>query len=265
MQIIKVGLLVAALSVALAGCEEGATNGGASSSRPSSSAGSASSTAVTTLATKGNLSPDAIRLQTMSMQLLSLEQEQQAAKNRSASFAAQGTGLGIAGGALAGLVACQLADCSTAQRNRIMAAGAVGGGIAGHQMGQAQAERQNQAAAAENAMLRRLQIASQQLDKAREARAQAQRVVANNQNKLARMQADVAAGRASKAQLDMVRADAAAEAVQVQKVAGVMDKSAATMKGEQRLSDNRAALSKEEAATQKSYDVLAQSIRNSAL
>ena len=132
-------------------------------------------------------------------------------------------------------------------------------------MGKAQAERQNQAAEAENAILRRLQIAGQQLDKAREARVLAERVVASNQSKLSRMQADVAAGRASKAQLDLVRADAAADAVQVQKVAGVMDKSVSTMKGEQRLNDSRSALSKEETATQKSYEVLSKSIRSSAL
>lgn len=264
MKLIKAGVLLAALSIALAGCEEGATSS-SSGSKPSSSTGSMSSAAVTKLATQGNLSPDAIRLQTMSMQLLTLEQEQQAAKDRSASFAAQGTGLGIAGGAIAGLLACQLAGCSTAQRNQIVAAGAVGGGIAGHQMGKAQAERQNQAAEAENAILRRLQIAGQQLDKAREARVLAERVVASNQNKLSRMQADVATGRASKAQLDLARADAAADAVQVQKVAGVMDKSVSTMKGEQRLNDSRSALSKEETATQKSYEVLSKSIRSSAL
>lgn len=264
MKLIKAGVLLAALSMALTGCEEGATSS-STSSKPSSSTGSVSSAAVTKLATQGNLSPDAIRLQTMSMQLLTLEQEQQAAKDRSASFAAQGTGLGIAGGAIAGLLACQLAGCSTAQRNRIVVAGAVGGGIAGHQMGEVQAERQNQAAAAENAILRRLQIAGQQLDKAREARVLAERVVASNQSKLSKMQADVAAGRASKAQLDLARADAAADAVQVQKVAGVMDKSVSTMKGEQRLNDSRSALSKEETATQKSYEVLSKSIRSSAL
>ena len=118
MKLIKAGVLLAALSMALAGCEEGAASsstGSKPSSSTGSSTGSMSSAAVTKLATQGNLSPDAIRLQTMSVQLLTLEQEQQAAKDRSASFAAQGTGLGIAGGAIAGLLACQLAGCSTAQ------------------------------------------------------------------------------------------------------------------------------------------------------
>ena len=44
-----------------------------------------------------------------------------------------------------------------------------------------------------------------------------------------------------------------------------MDKSVSTMKGEQRLNDSRSALSKEETATQKSYEVLSKSIRSSAL
>lgn len=263
MKLIKSSLLVAALALPLAGCEEGAATSG--TSRPSASAGQSSSVSMNRLAEQGNLSPDAIRLQTMSSQLLSLEQEQKAAKDRTSSFRTQGAGLGAGAGLLAGLIACEIGGCSSAQRNQVMAIGAVGGGVAGYQMGDAQAERQNNAAQAENALQRQLQIAGQQLDKAREARALAQRVAVTNQNKLTQLQAEVTAGRATKAQLDLARADAAADAVQVQKAATTMENSTDTMKGQQPLANSRTALTKEEAATQKSYDALSKSIKNSAL
>lgn len=250
------GSLAAGL-LALGGCVENTGSG--------SGASMASSASINTLATRGNLSPEAIRLQTMSMTLLSLEEEQQAARKRVTSFAVQGAALGAVAGGLAGALACSLQDCSDDQRNKAVAIGAVGGGALGANEGAKQAGRQNTAAARENALLRRLKVAGQQLTTARQARAQAQRVVVQNQRKLASVKAQVQAGQASKASLELARADAAADAKAVHAAVGAMDSSVDSVKDESLLNAQQNALRQEEKVTDQSYDALLASIKTSAL
>lgn len=253
MNTIKAILLIGALALPLAGCvEETGSSGG-------SSAGSDS------LATRGNLSPDAIRLQTASQRLLSKTEEQQAAEKRMASFRAQATALGVAAGATTGYVACEIGDCNSRQRNQTMILAAIAGGAIGNQMGGAQAQRQNDAAAVENELRRRLSLAGEQLDSARSARRLSEQVAASNQRKLASLRAEVAAGRASRSQLQMAQADARADARQIKAASSAMDKGATSMQGESQLNARRTQMTAEERATEQSYDALMRSIQNSAL
>lgn len=245
-----VGVLMGAL--ALSGCME-------------NTAGASGSASINSLATRGNLSPDAIRLQTSTMQLVSLEEQQRAARQRVGNFQAQGAAIGAVGGALVGALGCALAGCSDSQRNQAMLIGAGGGGALGYQQGGAQAQRQNTAAAAENAILERLKIAGQQLDTARTARGQAERVAVQHQRKLATLKTQVQSGQASKETLELARADAAADAAAIGQASGALDKSVVSVKDETRLANQQNGLTREEQATAKSYDALVSSIKSSAL
>lgn len=187
------------------------------------------------LATNASLSVEAIKLQSQSERLMSLAEEQRAARKREADFAVQGTvigaGVGAAGGAA---LACGLAALSGRKcDDQVLIGGAVAGGVAGgvygNRKGTETAQRQNNAAARENEMKRRLQIASKQLDTARTARQYAEAVAVQNQRKLAKLKAEVRAGRASRQQLAIARADATADAKQIKLAAAAMGGSAESL------------------------------------
>jgi hypothetical protein len=249
----RLKLAAAALGTALllAGCQSTGGGGGAGGGG--------------TLATQANLSPDAIRLQSAEQRLLSLAEEQRAAADRVQSFAIQGGALGALGGAVTGYLGCTLANCDSNQRNAAAVAGAVGGGVFGANAGANQARRQNTEAARENAIRRRIQVAGQQLDSAREARRLAQNVAAQNARTLNQIRAEVAAGRRDSGDLRLARADARADAKVMQSSLRTLDRSTKSLSGEDRLSSQQARLAQEEAAVQRSYDALNASIRNAAL
>lgn len=249
-------LVLVAASLSLAGCVEntGSTTG---------SSGMSSSTS--TLATRGNLSPEAIRLQTMTMQLTTLEERQRAADARVASFSTQGAILGAGGGALAGMLACQLRECSDVERRNIMLGGAVAGGVVGHQAGGAQARRQNNAAEAEAALLDRIRVADDQLTTARQARAQAERVAAQNNRTLNDLKARVVSGQANRSALETARADAAADARAIEQAKTALGGGVDSVKSEPRLVSQHNSLRGEQRATDASYNALLSSIKSSAL
>ncbi|MCA8879443.1 MAG: hypothetical protein KDA73_05645 [Rhodobacteraceae bacterium] len=235
------------------------------------------------LATNGNLSVEAIRLQSSSERLLTLEQEQDAATKRLADFGVQGAAIGAGVGAAAGAgLACLTAkiqgrNCDTGTMVVAGAAGATAGGVYGYQKGQQVAQTQNTAASKENAIRRRLQVASQQLTTARAARQQAEAVVAQNQRKLAKLKADVAAGRATKAQLDLARSDARADAQQVKLASASLGSGANSLQSKgnvasaqsasqtAKLNANSSAMAQEKARVDAQYAALQQAIKESAL
>ena len=237
----------------------------------------------TSLATNGSMSVEAIRLQSSSEKLLSLEQEQEAARKRLADYGVQGAAIGAVAGAAAGAgLAClaqqlQNRDCEGAALAAGAAVGGVAGGVYGNTKGKDVARTQNTAASKENAIKRRLQVASQQLDTARLARRQAEAVAAQNQRNLAKLKADVAAGRATKAQLQMAREDARADANQVRKAAANMGSGAKSLDSggkagqvqsasqTKTLNNASAQMQQEQAKTTAQYNALVQAISNSAL
>lgn len=237
----------------------------------------------TTMATNGSLSVEAIRLQASSEKLLTLEQEQEAARKRLANYGVQGAAIGAAVGAAAGAgLACLTqrmagGDCDATTMAVGATAGGVAGGVYGNKKGKDVAQAQNEAAGKENAIKRRLQVASQQLDTARTARQQAEQVAALNQKKLARLKADVAAGRASRSQLEMARADAKADANQIRKASASMGSSAGSLgsndgaaqaQGASRtktLNNASATMQQEQARTNAQYNALVTAINEFAL
>lgn len=244
MKFIRIAAVLAALSVALSGLPPAAF-------------------AQSRLATNASLSVEAIRLQSQSEKLMTLEQEQRAARKRESDFAVQGTmigaGVGAAGGAA---LACGIAALSGRKCDeQVLIGGAVAGGVAGgiygNQKGKEVAQKQNLAAKRENEMKRRLQIASKQLDTARTARKYAEAVAVQNQRKLAKLKAEVKAGRASKQQLAIARADATADAQQIKLAAAAMGGSAnsLTNASKQQTSSQSAAEAKNLSNAQKTLTV----------
>lgn len=237
----------------------------------------------TSMATNGSLSVEAIRLQASSEKLLTLEQEQEAARKRLANYGVQGAAIGAAVGAAAGAgLACLTqrmagGDCDATTMAVGATAGGVAGGVYGNKKGKDVAQAQNEAAGKENAIKRRLQVASQQLDTARTARQQAEQVAALNQKKLARLKADVAAGKATRGQLEMARADAKADANQIRKASASMGSSAGSLgsndgaaqaQGASRtktLNNASATMQQEQARTNAQYNALVTAINESAL
>lgn len=245
-------LIVFALTVPLAACVEGTSGSGVN------------------LATRGNLSAEAVRLQSNSERLLSLEQQQENAARRTSDFTAQAAVIGGLLGAVAGRVSCNMGNCSQAeQRNRMLlgaGAGAVGGGV----MGNNQAQRQNQAAARENALRQRIQISSAQLTTAREARQRAESIARSHQRNLAKLKADVAAGRATQAQLATARADAQADARQLQRASRAMKTGSDSLSQSggatnSTLTRAKSRMTSEGNATTRAYNSLVNSISNAAL
>lgn len=236
------------------------------------------------LATNASLSVEAIRLQSQSEKLLTLEQEQKAASKREADFAVQGAVIGAGVGAVGGAaLACGLASlqgrkCDESVLIPGAVAGGVAGGVYGNQKGKDVAKRQNLAAKRENEMKRRLQIASKQLDTARTARKYAEAVAVQNQRKLARLKAEVKAGRAPKQALQIARADATADARQVKLAAAAIGGGANSLSNVNRqqgsaqsaaeaknLANARASMTQEQAKTTAQYNALVKAINNSAL
>lgn len=252
MKFIKKLAVVAVLATPLAACVEDASGIGSG----------------VTLATRGNLSPEAIRLQSASQKLISLEQQQRNAAQRSRDFAVVGAVIGGTIGAAFGGIACRIDNScnTTAERNRNIAAGAVVGATGGAVAGKAQADRQNEAAAAENAIRRRLEIASSQLTEARNARRQAQAVLRVHQRKLASLTADVRAGRATQAELTTARADARADAAQTQRAVSALEGSSKSMTSKDAsLNRRKSQLDQELVATSSAHNALLKSISDSAL
>lgn len=235
------------------------------------------------LATNASLSVEAIKLQSASEKLLTLEQEQRAARDRERNFAMQGAALGVAGGAVAGAaIACvgaalQGRRCNEDTMIAGAVPGAVAGGVYGHQKGKQVARTQNVAAARENEIKRRLQIAAKQLDTARLARQQAERVAAQNVAKLKQMRAAVLAGKASKQQLQIARADANADAKQIRAAAAAMGGGANSLRSSsqatqaqsrseaQSLQNAQGHMTNEQARTTTQYNTLVKAINASAL
>lgn len=223
------------------------------------------------LATKGNLSPEAIRLLSQSEKLISLEQEQKNARKRQTDFAVQAGIIGGVLGGLAGNVTCKAANCSSNQRTAATIAGAGAGAAIGANQGKKQAQRQNAAAKAENALKRRIAISSQQLTTARAARQRAQRVAQFHQRKLSSLKREVKAGRASKESLRLAQADARADSRQIQKASRAMGSGASSLdqrgggKSSTTLTRRQAQMKAEQNATTKSYNALVKSMSNSAL
>ena len=235
------------------------------------------------LATNASLSVEAIRLQSASEKLLTLEQEQNAARKREADYAVQGAVLGGVAGAATGVaLACGVAALQgrRCDENTMIAGGATGavvGGTYGHQKGKQVARTQNDAAKRENEIKRRLQIAGKQLDTARAARAQAEKVAAMNIARLKQTRAAVAAGKASKKQLQVARADATANSQQIRTAAATMGSGAGSLASDrkasaaqsksqsQSLQNARATMTNEQAKTTKSYNALVKAINKSAL
>jgi hypothetical protein len=220
------------------------------------------------LATQGNLSADAIKLQTQTERLLTLEQEQSAARKRQSNFTMQGAVIGAGLGALLGNFTCN--NCSDAERKQRMIQGAVLGGGGGAIAGNAQANQQNDAASAENELRRRITLASDQLTAARTARSQAEQIAKTNKQRLAKVRSDVAAGRATQAQLDVARADAQADASQVLSASRAMNGSAKSMDQSgngisQDLKNIQISFKNEESKTNAAYNLLIESTANSPL
>ena len=222
------------------------------------------------LATKGNLSPEAIRLLSQSEKLISLEQEQRAAARRQANFALQGGLIGGGVGALGGYFGCRLADCNDKQTAVATVGAGAAGAAYGAKKGKEQAKRQNAAAQAENALKRRIRISANQLTTARSARQKAQRVAQYHQRKLSSLKREVKAGRATKEQLQLARADARADAQQLRKASNAMKSSSASLsqkgsKQSTQLASRKNQITNEQNATTKSYNALVDSISRSAL
>lgn len=222
------------------------------------------------LATRGNLSPDAIRLLSHSEKLISLEEEQRAASRRQANFALQGGLIGGGIGAAGGYFTCKLANCDDKQTTAATVGGGVLGATVGAKKGKEQAQRQNAAAKAENELKRRIQISANQLTEAQNARRKAQLVAQYHQRKLSDLKRKVKAGQASKEQLQLARADARADAVQLKKASNAMKKSSDSLsqkgsKPSRQLESRQRQLSSEQNATTKSYNALIDSISRSAL
>lgn len=228
------GAPVLVIATLLAGCVAD-TGGGPATTAPSR------------LATNASLSAEAIQLQSASERLLTLEELQNAAGDRERSYAMQGAVLGGVGGAALGVgVACGMAALQGREydENTMIVAGvgrAAAGGANGYRTGREVAQTQSHAAARETELKRRLQIAGQQLDTARQARRDAEAVVAENQRKLASPKAEVAAGRASKEQLDIARADARADADQIRAAVSSMGGSAASLSSDPSVAQTQSA------------------------
>lgn len=235
------------------------------------------------LATNASLSVEAIKLQSQSEKLLTLEQEQRAARKRESDFAMQGRvigaglGAGLGAAAACGFKAAQGRKCDKGD----MIAGGIGGGLIGQEIGgrkgEGVAKKQNLAAERENEMKRRLQIASKQLDTARTARKYAEAVAVKNQRKLAKLKAEVKAGRASKQQLAIARADAIADAQQVKAASTAMGSGAASLSNaskqkaksqsaaDKNLGNAQASMVAEAKKTDAQYNALVKAINQSAL
>lgn len=235
--------------------------------------------AQSSLATRGSLSVEAIRIQSAAEKLQSLEDQQKQFTKRTSDYRKQGIAIGVGVGAAAGYGACMLAKgrkCSAGEAAPYMIAGAAGGGTLGNKKGGEIAETQNVAQARENDLKKRIAIASQQLSTAQSARKRSEAVLAQHQRQLVKLKRDVAAGRASKASLQQARANAAADA-QIVKVAMTEMRSSAvslntdkeTQQGNpqysRKLADSQQKLAREEAATRAQYNALVNEINNSAL
>jgi hypothetical protein len=219
-------------------------------------------------ATKGNLSPEAIRLQSQSAKLVSLAEEQSAAKKRLSGYAGQGAVVGAGIGALAGALLC--AQCSSADRNLMMVSLAAAGAGVGSAAGKQQADTQNTAAAAENTLRRRIQLSDAQLTETQSARARAEKIVRENQNRLAKLQKDVKAGRASQEELALARADARADAGQILAASKAMSRSASSMdqdgnKTSTQIKQRQKAVEQEQNRTAQAHEALVDSLSKSAL
>ncbi|MEE2950484.1 MAG: hypothetical protein VYD57_04410 [Pseudomonadota bacterium] len=247
--------------MAIAGFSGCATSGGGS---------------VSSLATNGNLSVEAIRIQSASETLMSYQAEQKSFRERETSFAVQGGILGAGAGAALGVGArCLLAGiaggrCSKEDMIVAGVAGAAAGGVYGANKGREVAQRQNAYAKRENVVKRRIALASRQLSTAETARRRAESVLASNRRKLARLRKDVAAGRATRDQLATARADAAADAEQIRLAAQAMDSSADSLSSSEsdigrRLAGPRRGIQSAQSKTQYAYSQLVSEIGKSAL
>lgn len=227
-----------------------------------------------TLASNASLSVDAIRLQSQSEQLLSLAQEQKAATERYSTYAAQGAGIGAVlgglGGALTGCLATyRNGRCDEGTTLAGAGVGAAGGAVIGYGQGQNIADEQSNAAAAENAMRRRLQVASQQLSTAQSARQRAEAIAYQTEGKLAALKREVLAGRATKAQLAAARTDAKADAEQVRYAAAATKSSSgaidASGSGAQQLGNAQNAMRNEATLIDQQYNDMMRAIGDSAI
>ncbi|MBB5222827.1 hypothetical protein HNP73_002763 [Amaricoccus macauensis] len=260
-------LCAVAITGAIAGCT------------PTGGAGPVSSR----LASNSSLSVEAIHLQSASEKLLTLEQQQVAARDRERSFAVQGTlvggvlGAGLGAGLACGIEALRGRECSDGEMIAGGVGGAAVGGKIGYDKGTQVARDQNAAADRENEIRRRLQVAGEQLSTARTARISAEKVAAQNIARLRQMQAAVAAGTASKEQLMMARADASADAQQIHAAAAAMGSGAGSLASSSKataaqspsqagsLQNAQHTMTAEQSKTAAQYNVLIEAINNSAL